>query len=391
MTWWYKQKRQKRKNPANLAAVERNRAYKVEIPQDGMRADRFLQLRNPWFSEAQIAACFAEERVKRNGLPCIPFKKLSRGDVVTLELEPPAEDVREMARIPYEIVHEDEWMLVVSKPPHLIVHPTGGYRYLTLLNALHLKYRSDDPARDIVPRLVNRIDKETSGRVLLGKTDKATAALAQAFEQRNVEKEYDALCEGSVGFETTLVDLPIGKPRDAEREIIRCIDHEAGQPAQTTVTRLELLGRFSLVRCLLHTGRMHQIRLHLKALGHPLVCDHHYGLRDELLASDLAAVPPAPTRIESPYGYHEGDSDAVVVERIRQVDTRKRHEYEALCRGEVVPRGEGDRLLLGRCALHSRRVRLTHPMTGREIELVAPLPADIAGAARALRAAVSRA
>jgi 23S rRNA-/tRNA-specific pseudouridylate synthase len=159
----------------------------------------------------------------------------------------------------------------------------------------------------------------------------------------------------------------------------------AGLEARTEVWVVERLGRFTLVRCRLHTGRTHQIRVHMKAVGHPLVCDHHYGLRDELLESDLREPPPPPTRMQSPYGYGEGDTDADVSERIRAVDTQKRHEYEALCRGERVPRGESDALLLGRCALHSHYLKLKHPVTGVELELTAPLPKDMAGAFEKIR------
>ena len=102
-------------------------------------------------------------------------------------------------------------------------------------------------------------------------------------------------------------------------------------------------------------------------------------------ASDLRDPPPAPTRTESPYGYREGDSDADVSDRIRAVDTAKRHEYEAICRGERVPRGEADRLLLGRCALHAYRLRFVHPVSSEQVELVAPLPRDMEEAINEIR------
>lgn len=385
MNWWHKQRRKQKKPPANLAAIETARIFTVEAPQHDMRADVFLQQRNPWYSRTQVQAGFDEGRVLRNDAPCPPGRKLAKGDIIKLVLPPPHEDITEMGRIPYEIVHEDDDLLVVSKPPHLIVHPTGGYRYTTLLNALHLKYRSEDPAKDVAPRLVNRIDKETSGLVLLGKTAKAAGALGKALEAREVEKDYLALVEGVVEKDHQQIELPIGKARDRDVEVLRDIDLEHGQPALTEVWVVERLKRFSLVRCRLHTGRMHQIRLHMRAIGHPLVCDHHYGLRDELRRSDLREPPPPPLKLESPYGYRDGDSDADVTERIRAADTLKRHEYEALCRGERVARGDEDSLLLGRCALHSHRLKITHPDSGEPLELVAPLPRDIEGALGALR------
>jgi 23S rRNA pseudouridine1911/1915/1917 synthase len=372
--------RKQKAPPADLSAIELARDYRVELPQDGMRADKFIALRTPWMSRTKVQAAFDEGRVLRNGVACPAGRKLASADVVTLNLPPPHEDVTEMARIPFDVVYEDAVMLVVSKPPHLIVHPTGGYRYTTLLNALHLKHRQGDNA----PRLVNRIDKETSGLVLCAKTGDVTATLGTALADKDVDKDYLALAEGVVEPDHQVIDLPIGDDTEAEISMLKRVD-SAGLEARTEVWVVERLGRFTLVRCRLHTGRTHQIRVHMKAVGHPLVCDHHYGLRDELLESDLREPPPPPTRMQSPYGYGEGDTDADVSERIRAVDTQKRHEYEALCRGERVPRGESDALLLGRCALHSHYLKLKHPVTGVELELTAPLPKDMAGAFEKIR------
>lgn len=373
--WHIARKRRKQKDPpADLSEVETARVYKVELPQDGMRADKFVAERTPWMSRTKVQAAFDEGRIRRAGAAIAPGKKLHAGDEIELILPPPHEDITEMARIPYDIIYEDEHMFVVSKPPHLIVHPTGGYRYTTLLNALHLRFKGTD----VFPKLVNRIDKETSGLILCGKDAKATGKLGKALEDKAVIKEYLALVEGAVEARHQMIDKPIGQDSDAEVSMLRRIDPD-GQESRTEVWVEKRLGRFTLVRCRLHTGRMHQIRVHMQSIGHPLVCDHHYGQRDELRESDLREPPPPPTRIESPYGYKDGDSDADVSDRIRAVDTQKRHEYEALAKGERVPRGESDALLLGRCALHSHLLRFEHPYTGQEIELTAPLPPDMAG------------
>jgi 23S rRNA pseudouridine1911/1915/1917 synthase len=375
--------RQQKAPPADLSVVETERVYKVEAPQEGMRADKFLLERTPWLSRNKASAAFDEERVLKNDLPVAAGKKLRSGDVIKLILPPPHEDITEMGRIPYDIIYEDEGMFVVSKPPHLIVHPTGGYRYLTLLNALHLRFQQ----KGVAPRLVNRIDKETSGLVICGKTAKLTGELGKALEDKTVVKDYLALVEGVVAADHQFINLPIGQDTEHHVSMLRRID-PSGQHASTEVTVVERLGRFTLVRCRLHTGRMHQIRVHMKALGHPLVCDHHYGIRDELLDSDLLSPPPEPTRIQSPYGFEDGDTDADVSDRIKALDTTKRHEYEAICRGEPVPRGESV-LLLGRCALHSHYLKLTHPETGAALELAAPLPLDMRNAVDRIRAALA--
>jgi 23S rRNA pseudouridine1911/1915/1917 synthase len=375
--------RQQKAPPADLSVVETERVYKVETPQEGMRADKFLLERTPWLSRNKASAAFDEERVLKNDLPVAAGKKLRAGDVIKLILPPPHEDITEMGRIPYDIIYEDEGMFVVSKPPHLIVHPTGGYRYLTLLNALHLRFQQ----QGVAPRLVNRIDKETSGLVICGKTAKLTGELGKALEDKTVVKDYLALVEGVVAADHQFINLPIGQDTEHHVSMLRRIDL-SGQHASTEVTVVERLGRFTLVRCRLHTGRMHQIRVHMKAIGHPLVCDHHYGIRDELLESDLRNPPPDPTRIQSPYGFEDGDTDADVSDRIKALDTTKRHEYEAICRGEHVPRGESS-LLLGRCALHSHYLKLMHPENGAMLELTAPLPLDMRNAVDRIRAALA--
>lgn len=375
-----KRKRLQKQPPADLSVIESERVFKVELPQEGMRVDKFILERTPWMSRTKAVHAFDEERVLKNGQPVAPGKKLRAGDEVKLILPPPHEDITEMGRIPYDIVYEDDGMFVVSKPPHLIVHPTGGYRYTTLLNALHLKFQGTD----VFPRLVNRIDKETSGLIICGKTGKLTGKLGKALEDKEVIKDYLALVEGVVEQDHQFINLAIGKDEDAEVSMLRRIDPN-GQHASTEVTVVERFKRFTLVRCRLHTGRMHQIRVHMQAIGHPLVCDHHYGIRDELLESDLKEPPPAPTRIESPYGFREGDSEADVTERIRALDTVKRHEYEALGKGERVPRGDNDALILGRCALHSHYLKLTHPGTKEILELEAPLPWDMQAAVAKIR------
>ena len=377
-----KGKRMQKKPPADLSVVESERVFQVELPQEGMRVDMFILERTPWMSRTKATVAFEEERVLKNDLPVMPGKKLRAGDIVKLILPPPHEDITEMGRIPYDIVYEDDGMFVVSKPPHLIVHPTGGYRYTTLLNALHLKFQGTD----VFPRLVNRIDKETSGLIICGKTSKMTGKLGKALEDKEVVKDYLALVEGVVEKDHQFIDLPIGKDDEAEVTMLRRIDPN-GQHASTEVWVVERFKRFSLVRCRLHTGRMHQIRVHMKAIGHPLVCDHHYGVRDDLLESDLRDPPPKPTKMESPYGFRDGDSDADVTERIRAADTLMRHEYEALGKGERVPRGDDDALILGRCALHSHYLKLTHPGTKEVLELTAPLPPDMQAAIDKIRAA----
>lgn len=376
-----RKKRMQKKKPADLSIIEEKKVFKVELPQDGMRVDKFISQRMSWLSRTKATTAFDEGRVSRDGVEVPAGRKLRAGDEVVVILPPPHEDITEMARIPYDMIFEDERMFVVSKPPHLIVHPTGGYRYTTLLNALHHRFAGTD----VYPRLVNRIDKETSGLVICGKTSKMTGKLGTALEAKEVVKDYLALVEGVVELDHQMIDLPIGKDENAEVTMLRKIDHDNGQPSQTEIWVEERFKKFTLIRCRLHTGRMHQIRVHMQAIGHPLICDHHYGQRDELRESDLSENSPAPTVLQSPYGFQEGDSDIDVTDRIRAVDTQKRHEYEALGKGERVARGGGDALIIGRCALHSHYLKFSHPYTEEVIELRTELPWDMKAAVEKLR------
>jgi len=416
-----KQQHPQQRKLNNLSIVETRTEIKVEPTGEGVRIDKLIRNRLPWLAQSRIKQMADENCVLRNGAPVPAGRKAHAGDRITVMHPEPWEDVAEMDRIRWETLYEDSDLLVVNKPPHLVVHPAGGYRYTTLLNALHRKYLGDQ--RDLVeddpvPRLVHRIDKETSGVLVVAFSREAHGTLGKLFEQRadTVEKEYLALCEGVVQWDFQSITLAIGLPRNDPIRLKRAVVREGpdgapppGQEARTDVTVVERFQHFTLVRCKLFTGRQHQIRVHMQAMGHPLVGDHLYGLRDELTLAELTD-PNWPKYREQGVYLDESVPDIEAANRIRDVDLVKRREYWAIEAGQPVfrewdrageyglrrkrelaaagdPRAEqGNRLLLSRCALHCATMSFPHPMSGEMLSISAPMTPDMALVVERLRA-----
>jgi 23S rRNA pseudouridine1911/1915/1917 synthase len=277
-------------------------------------------------SRSQIARWIRDGRVRVDGDPIRrSAQRLLKGQAITVLVPPLPSDPPPVIPqpVPLDVVWEDAHMLVLNKAAGVVVHPTWGHRYGTVMNGLKWRARRGSQP-EMHPRLAHRLDKNTSGLLMVAKTDQALAGLARALQRREVEKEYLAVAHGRPDAGCGRISLPLGRdPEDPKR---RRVLMDGGRPSETTWRLVASApgGRGpSLIRCRPRTGRTHQIRVHLAAIGHPLIGDHLYAL---------------------------------------------------------VPDGGVDELVIGgfaRQALHAWRLRLRHPVSDGVLELEAPPPPDL--------------
>lgn len=295
------------------------RKVAITVLQHGERLDRALVDVVPEFSRSYLQQLIDAGLVSVNAHS---VKKASHrvkaGDEVAVELRPtPQSQAFKPEEMPLQVVYEDEHILVIDKPAGLVVHPAPGNWSGTLLNGL-LAY---DKTSASVPRagIVHRLDKDTSGLMVVARTRVVMDALVQAIAAREVSRQYLAVAHRPwTGAKTVCVDAPVGRdPRNRLRMAVVDLERSPGKTAKTDVVFLGNADAGCFVRCILHTGRTHQIRVHMASLGHPLVADVVYG-------------------------------------------------------GVVVPE-------MARQALHACRLALTHPVTGVPLVFEAPLPADFNG------------
>ena len=303
---------------------------RVPAEAAGRRLDQALASLFPDYSRTRLKSWIDEGKVLVDGRPLRPRDRLVGGESVQVDAQ--LED--EVAVVPQpmalEIVYEDATLIVVNKPVGLVVHPGAGNPDRTLQNAL----LAHDPGLSVLPRagIVHRLDKDTSGLLVVARTLEAHSALVRMLETREIHREYEAVCSGVMTAGGT-VDAPIGRHRvDRVRMAIR-------EDGRESVTHYRVLARFRAhthVRVMLETGRTHQIRVHLAHAGYPIVGDATYGRR---LAIPKGATP----------------------------------RLDAALRG------------FRRQALHAARLAFEHPMTGGSCEFSAPVPDDMRELLDALR------
>lgn len=279
-------------------------------------------------SRSRLAELISDGLVMVNGSPARKSRRLRAGDRVEVSVPPAPPTAVVPEAIPIEVVYEDEHLAVVDKQAGIVVHPAVGHPGGTLVNALLHRFGSlssiGEPYR---PGIVHRLDKATSGLMVVARTDEAHAGLARAIARREVRRGYLAAAWGHVAEDEFAVDRPIGRdPKHRQRMAVV----ETGRPSLTRFRRLERWRAADLLAVRLHTGRTHQIRVHLKSLGHPVVGDPVYGQHWQ--------------------------------------------------RGMV---GAGGRwaeelhLRAGRLFLHAARLAFVHPVTGEEVRLTSSLPAPL--------------
>jgi 23S rRNA pseudouridine1911/1915/1917 synthase len=305
----------------------------------GLRLDVWLARRLPSLSRARLQALIGEGRVLLDGAAARSSSRLRAGQLVVVSVPPPVPAEPEPEDIPLAVLHEDGHLLVIDKPAGLVVHPGAGTARGTLVNALLRHVRDLSGIGGVLrPGIVHRLDKGTSGVLLVAKDDETHRALARQFAGRSVEKEYLALVHGVPARAQGAIDAPIG--RDPVRRKRMSTRAPRGREARTSWTVEEAFDGAALLRVRIHTGRTHQIRVHLSSVGHPLAGDTAYG---------GARAPSCRT--------------AQAREALRS---------------------------LARPALHAARIAFTHPASGERVAFVSPLPADLRQVLASLRAAGRR-
>ena len=310
-----------------MIAVEKNLAKPinkvsliVEEEDLPVRLDNFLKYKLPWRSRTFFQKMIKKCEISVNNTHYRQGRFLGAGDSVILDVSNYQQEFVSPESIPLDVIYEDSSILVLNKQPGIIVHPTGRTLYNTIMNAVHAKF----PDAKYKPRLVHRLDKETSGVLVLAKSEKVRSEIAAQIENRKVKKIYRAITHGVFSQRTGEVNLPLGPSSFSHIRIKNDVDFAAGLKAHSEYS-VEVsapvvpgfINGLSLVNVRIHTGRTHQIRLHLSNIGHPIIADKLYGREESCMLGDI------------------------------NIDTHLLHAYKFAC---------------------------VHPETGETIEFIAPLP-----------------
>ena len=263
--------------PVNTVEYNEQISFTVDAENSGKRLDKLLSEFLREYSRSFIQNLFTDELVMCNGKVVSKSFKPKTGDVIGFVVPEPKELSLEPENIPLEIMYEDDDLLVVNKPRGMVVHPAPGNYSGTLVNALlyHCKGNLSGINGIIRPGIVHRIDKDTSGLLLVAKNDSAHVSLSEQIAVHSLDREYRAVIHGHLKETEGLVDAPIGRsPTDRKK---MCVTKQNSKNAVTHYTVLEEYKDFSYIALKLETGRTHQIRVHLSYLGHPVAGDPVYG------------------------------------------------------------------------------------------------------------------
>lgn len=316
------------------------RTFTADVAAAGLRLDQYLAQAIPDISRARVQMLIENEQVRVDGQTAKPKHKLHGGESIEIEGAPHPPPLHAIAEdIPLDVLYEDQYLAVINKPAGMMVHAGSGAsedarNRGTLVNALLFHFaKLSDVGGELRPGIVHRLDKQTSGIIVVAKDDSTHRKLGEMFSQREIAKTYIALVHGNVAKDKTTVTLPIA--RDLIRRIRMTTRRADGRSAVSHVTVVERIksdyGLFTLVEVRIETGRTHQIRVHMQSLGHPVVGDNLYG---------------APHRI--------GDAETG--------------------------------LSLERNFLHAAHLAFIHPQTKKTMDIQAPLPPTLEAFLAAIRA-----
>lgn len=255
-----------------------------EVPADGPRIDKAISAAFPEYTRSKIQHWLKSKAVTVNGAPVKAKYMVKAGDNILITVPKP-QPLRAVAQdIPLDIVYEDNDVIVVNKPQGMVVHPSAGHPDQTLVNALLSHTTFSGINDEIRPGIVHRIDKDTSGLLMVAKNEQAMQSLSAQLKAKTNQREYLALVHGIIAEEKGTIDAPIGRdPKDRKKQAIVPQGRHA-------VTHFQVLERFyndqiTFVKCILETGRTHQIRVHMRYIGHPLVGDPLYGPKKTIQGS----------------------------------------------------------------------------------------------------------
>jgi 23S rRNA pseudouridine1911/1915/1917 synthase len=331
-------------NPVSELAPPENRVVEhvAKCRLDDQRLDQYLAATFADYSRSVVRRVIDAGGVTVNGKAVKASYKVRHGDLIRIVPPEPAHPQPLPEDIPLEVLYEDEFLVAINKPADMVVHPAKGHWSGTLVNALRFHFdRLSGLNGDYRPGIVHRLDRDTSGVILVAKEEQTHRDLSMQFEERKIFKEYAAITAGVLDRDSDYIEGRIGHHKH-DRVKMAIVDDEDDEEAKDAVSYYEVVERFrgfTFVRIQPRTGRTHQIRVHLASVGCPVLADKVYGGRDRFHLSDLV------------HGLKH----------------------------------EADELLLGRQALHAHRLRLRHPRRSQILELEAPLPPEIQKTLAALR------
>lgn len=334
----------------------------VESRAHGWRVDHYLARMFSNYSRALLQKAIEQDCVLVNGLPIKASKKLRVNDIVSLRLPEQPDRSLPPENLPLTIVFEDDVMVVLNKAAGMIVHPGRGNYYGTLAGALQYHFdKLSDMAGALRPGIVHRLDRDTSGLLVVAKTNQIHHHLAGQFERREVSKEYRAIVHGIVDRDSDYIDTHMRVDPHARERMCVCPAGGDAREANTFYQVLERFEHYTYVKLLPKTGRTHQLRVHMRHIGHPIVADRIYGGREPVELRDT--ILPAVTIDEAEVA-ETADAEPVMETAL-----------------PATPGGK----LISRQALHAHRLEIVHPVTHNQMEFKAELPEDMQALLRALR------
>jgi len=312
--------------------------FDIKKAFEDRRIDRYLASRLPDYSRTFLQKLVKEGAVLVNGRTVKSSYDIQKGDFISVRVPVLEESKIVPEDIPIDIVYEDDYLMLINKPYDMVVHPAGRHHCGTVVNALAFHCQNLSQVNGpLKAGIVHRLDRDTSGIMLTIKSDAVHSQIAMQFEKRSVKKEYLAVVEGELMLDSDEISLPIARHIiDSQKMAVR---HDIGKEAVSIYEVVERFRGYTLVKVMPKTGRTHQIRVHMRAIGHPVVADFMYSSQESCYLSDLL---------------------------------QKKRE-------------EGELPIIDRQALHAHRIEFFHPIHNKKMEFEVDLPDDISALVNTLR------